>query len=219
MSNQNTALIPTNEPVGQLQDIALNQFIDTEPVQTGLQWSHSIELLLADWCDQAKCFEWMHTQAYSLFNRRSRLLTISSNIVAAVGGLSNVIAGGVDINGFQLSWAFGSLAILVSILNMIQEKMGYAALATKFEIFSTSWGVIRRKIEEQLALPPSARRDCGTFMKYIRQDINQVSIDGNSKIPSSIRDACSKKFTNIPNFDIPDICGDMEHTRIYVPLE
>ena len=48
MSNQNTALIPTNEPVGQLQDTALNQFIDTEPVQTGLQWSHSIELLLAD---------------------------------------------------------------------------------------------------------------------------------------------------------------------------
>ena len=55
-----------------------------------------------------------------------------------------------------------------------------------------------------------------TFLKYIRQDINQVSMDGNSKIPEFIRNSCFKKFSAIRNFKLPDICGDLEHTRIYV---
>jgi hypothetical protein len=56
-------------------------------------------------------------------------------------------------------------------------------------------------------------------MKFLRQDINQVSTDGNAKIPKPIRDECHKKFSNIPDFDLPDVCGDMEHTKIYIKRE
>jgi hypothetical protein len=43
-----------------------------------------------------------------------------------------------------------------------------------------------------------------------------VSADGAVKIPQSIRDDCYKKFSNIPEFELPDICGSMEHTKVYV---
>ena len=181
-----------------------------------LQWNHTIEVLLSKWCDQAKCFGWMHTEAYSLYDYRAKVLTITSNVVAAVSGLSNVIAGGETLGGVQLSWIFGSLAIVVSITNMLQEKLAYAAAATEFKLYSNAWGVIRRKIEEQLAMPPGSRKDCGTFMKYIRQDINQVSQDGSAKIPHHIRAACFDRFSKIQDFELPDICGEMEHTAIYI---
>jgi hypothetical protein len=182
-----------------------------------VQWNHTIEVLLSKWCDQAKCFEWMHTEAYSLSDRRAKVLMITSNIVAAVGGLSNLIAGGTTANGFQLSWVFGSLAIIVSITNMLQEKLGYATLAGEFKHYSTAWGLIRSKIEEQLVMPPASRKDCGTFIKYLRQDMNQVSMEGNAKIPEHVRDSCYEKFNKIPDFTLPDICGEMEHTTIYIP--
>jgi len=181
-----------------------------------VQWNHAIETLLSKWCDQAKCFEWMHTEAHSYADRRAKILMIASNSVAAISGLSNLIAGGTTVEGFQLSWVFGSLAIIVSITNMLQEKLGYATLAGEYKHYSTAWGMIRSKIEEQLAMPPASRKDCGTFMKYLRQDMNQVSMNGNSKIPEHIRSICFQKFNKIPEFSIPDICGEMEHTQVYI---
>ena len=187
-----------------------------EITTTQVQWTCSIEQMLARWCDQAKCFEWMHTEAYSYFEKRSRIITIASNVLTAVSGLSNVIAGATVINGFQLAWAFGSLSIAVSITNMLQEKLAYNTSATEHRQFSILWGIIRRKIEEEVSIPPESRKECGTFLKYLRQDINQVSMDGNAKIPKHIREACYTKFSKIPDFDIPDICGEVEHTKVYV---
>jgi len=87
--------------------------------------------------------------------------------------------------------------------------------ATEHNQYSVQWGTIRRKIEEELSIPPESRGACCTFLKYLRQDINKVSVDGNTKIPEFIRNLCYKKFNTIQNFDIPDICGDMEHTQAY----
>ena len=50
----------------------------------------------------------------------------------------------------------------------------------------------------------------------IKTDINQNILDGNSLIPDEIKEKCYEKFNSITNFDIPDICGKVEHTRIYM---
>jgi hypothetical protein len=191
---------------------------DDPLVNTGIKvrWSKSIEKMLAAWCDQAKCFEWMHTQAFSLFDKKSRIIMICSNVLTAVSGLTNVIAGGISVDGVPLAYLFGSLSIAVSIANMLQEKLAYGASAIEHRQFSATWGVIRRKIEEELSIPPESRKECGTFLKFLRQDINAVSSAGAVKIPQRLRDECYKKFSNIPDFEIPDICGSMEHTKVYV---
>lgn len=182
---------------------------------TKLGWVPSVEIMLAKWCDQAKSFEWMHTESYACYAKKAKVVMITSNVLTAVSGLSNVIAGGTVINGFQLAWIFGSLSIIVSIANMLQEKLAYTAKATEHQQYSVQWGTIRRKIEEELSIPPDSRKDCATFLKYLRQDINQVSVAGNAKIPEFIRDECYKKFSQIRDFDLPDICGQVEHTKVY----
>ena len=182
----------------------------------GLNWNPSIDLLLASWCDNAKCFEWMHTESYSLNSKKSKIFMICINLLTAFSGLSNVITGGYTVNGFQISWVFGSISIFVSTLNMLQDKLGYQQATLNHNKFANQWGIIRNKIEEIVSLPISARRDCKTFLRYIKADINQASIEGNSLIPKAIRISCYEKFKNIPNFDIPDICGNMEHTKVYI---
>lgn len=191
---------------------------DTDTIPGKVLWTASIERMIVRWCDQAKCFEWMHTEAYSHYDARAKAIMIASNVLTAVAGLSNVIAGGASIDGFQLAWVFGSLSIIVSITNMLQEKLAYTTKATEHRQYSIQWGTIRRKIDEELSIPPDSRKDCGTFLKYLRQDINQVSMDGNTKLPEFIRNACFEKFSKIPDFDIPDICGQMEHTQGYREL-
>jgi hypothetical protein len=185
-------------------------------VSNKVKWSKSIETMLATWCDQAKCFEWMHTQAFASYDRKSRIISISSNILTAVSGLSNVIAGGYSVDGIPLAYLFGSLSIAVSIANMLQEKLAYGSSAIEHRQYASMWGSVRRRIEEEISIPPESRKECGTFLKFLRQDINKVSSDGSAKIPEAIRDECYKKFSTIPGFELPDICGSMEHTKVYV---
>jgi hypothetical protein len=186
--------------------------------KTPVQWIPSIDIMLAKWCDQAKCFEWMHTEAFTRYDKRARKMAIVSNVLTAVSGLSNVIAGGEQVGAFKLAWIFGTVSIAITITNMLQEKLAYLTKATSHSHYAVQWGAVRRKIEEELSIPPESRKDCGTFLKYIRQDINRVSMDGNTMIPETIKTACFEKFNTVPEFDIPDICGHVEHTKVYMRL-
>ena len=188
---------------------------DTSP---SLTWSHEIDTLLASWCDNAKCFEWMHAEAYSEYEKRSKFFMVTINSLTAISGVSNVIAGGYTIGGFQVSWLFGGISVAVSTLTMLQDKLGYQVSSQIHKRLAADWAAIRLKIEEVITLPYAGRRDCKTFLRYIKMDLNKATMDGGSIIPRHIRVACFKRFSSIAHFDIPDICGQMEHTRIYLPM-
>jgi phage pi2 protein 07 len=201
-----------------LKDVLLNETENkSEDIENNnLAWSPNIDILLSKWCDNAKCYEWMHTKSFDLYNRKARIFMISINILTTLSGLSNVIAGGYSFDGFQIAWIFGSISIIVSTLNILQDKLGYQQLADTHKRLSNEWAIIRNRIEEIIVVPPNARKDCKTFLKYIRTDVNNAMLDKNASIPQTIRDECLEKFKNIPNFDIPEICGQIEHTQIYI---
>ena len=184
--------------------------------ESHLQWCQQLDVMLANWCDQAKCFEWMHNESYSKYNTTSQHFIVFITILSSLAGTSNIIVGGQTINGFQVSSFFGALSILASLGNVLQDKLGYAQSAQAHKIYCGTWGQIRRKIESELILPYGSRKDAASFLKMIRTDIDQVSSDGASKIPKIIREACAKNFDKIPSFDVPDICGQLEHTQIYI---
>lgn len=182
---------------------------------SGLQWSQSMDTMLAGWCDEAKAFEWMNTESYSRYSLRATAMTITTNSVIALSGIGNLIVGSLEPGTANPSLIFGCISIGISIISMLQDKFDWITMANNFKQSSVQWSTITRKLEEQLAVPPSARKDCGTFLKYIKQDIAHVS-ETNYMIPKDIREMCNKKFGGIPNFDVPDICGGIEHTAVYI---
>lgn len=189
--------------------------VDIEESDT-VAWTPDIDKLLAGWCDQAKCYEWMHSEAYDTYEKKARAIMLTINIFVAVSGLSNIIAGSTIVNGFQTSWLFGSLTIIISLMNMLQDKLGWQVLANTNRQQENVWGNIVRKLEEELLLPPSSRKDCATFLRTIRADINNASTDSATMIPRHIRVNCYNRFKDISDFEMPEICGKVEHTRIYV---
>jgi hypothetical protein len=185
-------------------------------VDLPLQWSTQIDELLASWCDNAKCFEYMHAQSCYINSTRAKRLTILITITTALTGTTNIITGGASWNGFQAAWIFGGLSVLTSMATMLADKLGYAQAAEAHKRFCSTWGQIRRKIESELILPYGSRKECSSFLKMIRADIDQVSADGNTRISQQIREEAYEKFKSIPQFDIPDICGQLEHTKVFI---
>jgi len=139
---------------------------ETDQTSSSVTWDPNIDLLLAGWCDNAKCFEWMHTEAHSIFESRAKHYMITMNCLTAVAGLSNIIAGGTQIGTFQVSWIFGGLSILVSTLNIIQDKLGYQQASALHQKSANEWATIRSKITEVLTIPYAGRKDCKTFLRY-----------------------------------------------------
>lgn len=182
---------------------------------SGLQWSSSIDTMLAGWCDEAKAFEWMNTESYARYSTRATTMSIITNTTIALSGIANLVVGGLSPDSVSAPSILGCISIGISIVNMLQDKFDWLTMANNFKQSSVQWSTISRKLEEQLAVPHFGRKDCGTFLKYIKQDINHVS-ETNYMIPKDIREACRKKFGSIPDFDIPDICGGIEHTAVYV---
>jgi len=186
-----------------------------ETDNTTLQWSPEIDTLLAGWCDNAKCYEWMHTEASEENSKKAKKFMIAINLLTAISGVSNIIAGGMAVGYFQISWLFGTVSVLTSTLNIIQNKLGYQTLAEAHKKTAMQWSRIISKIEEVVILPPLSRTACKPFMKYIKSDINHATLDGDCLIPKHIREACYNKFNHIKEFDIPDVCGQVEHTKVF----
>jgi hypothetical protein len=171
--------------------------------------------MLADWCDEAKCFEWMHSEAYSRYSKRSTVMTIGSNITISLTGIANLVIGSMVSDTMTTSMIFGCVSIGIGVVNMIREQFGWTELANNYKVSAKQWSEISRKMQEQLIIPPTSRKDCGTFLKYIKQDMAFAS-EHNSSIPKDIRLKCFEKFNIIPNFNVPDICGQIEHTAVYL---
>jgi hypothetical protein len=186
---------------------------DTQP---GLQWNGTIDKMMADWCDQSKCFNWMHTHAYSRYSKRSTAMNICTNIAISLVGIVNLSLASSQVEPMTTSIVTGSVSVAIGIVKMIQEQFNWTTLANDYKRSAKQWEIITRKIQEQLIIPHNGRKDCGTFLKYIKQDINEAS-DTNVLIPKDIREKCNEKFGKIKDFDIPDVCGQVEHTTIYMP--
>ena len=186
---------------------------DTAP---GLQWTPQIDRMLANWCDQAKSFNWMHTHAYSRYSKLSTAMNVGTNIAISLVGVVNLALASSQIEAMTTAMVTGSVSVGIGIIKMIQEQFNWTSLASDYKHSATKWDHISRKIQEQVVLPYAGRKDCGTFLKYIKQDINEAS-DTNTILPKDIRKKCNDKFGKIPDFDVPDICGQVEHTTVYIP--
>jgi hypothetical protein len=174
--------------------------------------------MLANWCDEAKCFEWMNCEAYTRYSVRATTMSITVNIAIALSGVANLIVGSVPLNSsVPPSTVLGCVSIAISIISMMQDKFDWITMANNFKTASKQWTDVARKLQEQLIVPPAGRKDCSTFLKFIKQDLAKAS-ENNASIPEDIRKQCYDKFTKVLNFNVPDICGQVEHTEVYVEL-
>lgn len=184
-----------------------------------MEWNSQVERLLASWCDHAKCFVWMHSHAHDEAERLVRRYLWIYHTLSTIAGLSNIITGDLTIGSFKIAWMFGGLTVLLTSLSLLQEKLGLSEKMLNHRKLALQALVIKMKIEEMLSLPRDARGDCKTFMRFIKSDINHSMIEKNAAIPQHIRAACLAEFSKIPNFDIPDVCGQVEHTSVYLTIE
>ena len=190
---------------------------NSDDVEKNVNWSVEIDTMLSTWCDNAKCFEYMHQEGFDYYNHKAKYLSMYIIISSAITGTVNIGIGNT-YHGVNLSLIFGSLAVISSIANVIQDKLGLAQSAEAHKRLSNSWMRVRTRIESELVIPYKSRKDCFSYLRMIKSDINLLINEGVS-IPKHIREKSNKQFKLIDDLHIPEICGNIRHTIVHIKDE
>lgn len=184
-------------------------------------WTREIEVMLADWADQAVCYRWMHEKTERIYHSKDMSFAFPVIILSTITGAANFALDSVIENPEHKKYAqlgLGGLSILTGIISTIATRLGYASGSEAHRGAALLWGKFQRIIAIELSLHPDERSDCMTLLKTCRSELDRL-IEQSPTIPDDIIKACQKEFEKYPTVHKPDIVGDIDTTHIFVDTE
>ncbi len=182
-------------------------------------WQREQEELMADWADIAACYRWLHSRSEKKYNRYNMGMTIPVIILSTLTGTANFGMGslfGDDTKGAKnATLAVGGISLIAGLLTTLNNFLRFAQQSESNRVASIAWGKFQRLLAIELAIAPLDRTVAQDFLKMCRNELDRL-IEQSPQVPDSILEEFQKKFGAVKNLRKPDICGDIQHTHIYI---
>ena len=182
-------------------------------------WAKEQEELMADWSDIAACYRWLHDRTEKRYASYNMGFTIPVILLSTLTGTANFGLGsffGDDVSAQKkATLAIGGASLIAGILTTLNNFLRFAQQSEANRVASISWGKFQRLLAIELAISPDERMDALDFLKLCRNELDRL-IEQSPSIPDKIIVDFENRFGRIKNLRKPDICGQIEHTHIYI---
>jgi hypothetical protein len=180
-------------------------------------WTHSLEILVAEWADKAACYRWMHERTASKFAGYNMAFTIPVIVFSTITGTANFGVNSLlpdQSYAKYASAAIGGVSLLTGLISTVANFLRYAQASEAHRVAGISWGKFQRFIGTELALHPNERMDAMSFLKMGRIELDRL-IEQSPAIPQDVIAAFDREFKRKKDIKRPEIAGGIEHTKIF----
>ena len=184
-------------------------------------WTTEQERLMSEWSDIAMCYRWLHDHSEKIYHNKTLWINIPVIVLSTLGGTANFGIQSIfsdDTTKKLASFAIGGVSLFAGLLTTINNYLRYPQLEESNRVASIAWGKFQRLIAVELSLHPDERMDSMDFLKVCRSDLDRL-IEQSPPIPPQAITLFEFRFGSIKELKKPDICGALEHTRVYESSE
>jgi hypothetical protein len=166
--------------------------------------------LLAEWCDHAKVYEWMHDTCGDAIARSSQywflFTTVTSFLVSTLGAVS----GDAMWGALPVKYLLSAIVLVNGLSQVLLRAFKFDAHAAEHKAQGRSWTLLRTNIQRYLTAPGA---DLVAFQKGVQEQLAALEADSNPMLPVWVQDAAAAKFRGVPDLCLPEACGGIKHTR------
>lgn len=186
------------------------------------KWTVEQENLLAEWCEKAACYRWLHDCAQKRYKSFSYALSLPVIILSTLTGTANFgvssiipdsASGEGGIQVADVTLIIGSLNLIAGIISTLQNFLRFSEGTESHRASSVQWSKFQRNIAVELAISRKDRIDPLEFINTQRSEYDRL-IEQSPAIP----DIIIKRFIEIfneSNIKKPDICDGITKCQIY----
>ena len=181
-----------------------------------MEWSPSLEQLLAKYADEAQVRESLHRKAYYSYKKLLSWFQIPLIIGSALSGSLQFLSKSFpEIEGHLITGT-ASLSIIVSVVSAIASYLKIGESMCRNEQSLIGWQNFHNTLSHQLSLTRGDRDDPAKFLEWSKSQYDrlfEISPVCNQKFITSTK----KKIRKIASdgFQIPNYLNGFEHARIW----
>lgn len=185
-----------------------------------LHWDEHTEELLANWGDIAACFKWLHEESFRMYDSINYWFSLPIIILSTVTGtVSMSMQSLVPTDYVSLGQkVVGGVNIITGIITTIQNTFRFAQKSESHQNSSVGWSKLERNIKIELKIDRKNRKEADSFLKVCRAEYDRL-LEQSPVIPTDIIKKFNKVFSKHKDIVKPDICDNLMHTEVTVPLE
>ena len=178
-------------------------------------WKAEEEVIIQQWADKAKCYQWMHSKCHDIYYSKNAWYTIPVIIISTITGTANFAQDRFsdDMKSYVVM-GIGTLSILAGIITTIHQFLKIAELNEGHRVASISWCKFHNNLQTLVLRHPLDRMSPDDAINLYKEEYDRL-LEISPNISKNILKLFNSTFKKNEDLSKPEICSKLKSTRTY----